>query len=86
MNRKERCAYKITLRLSYGLTDKMITALGEADGWTANPHYHCAPRAALYAIERVERFLEALDENTRTEMRERAGRLTRQREEREQRE
>lgn len=46
------------LRLNYGLTGKWIRALGKPDRLTDNPRWSSGGAMRLYAVARVERFIE----------------------------
>jgi hypothetical protein len=54
---KPAMVYRATLKSRFGLTDKLIRMLGEADECVPNPHYKSGPPAGLYAVARVEDFL-----------------------------
>ena len=56
--REKQFVYKSTLKEVYGLNDALIRSLGEPDKRVPNPHYQSAAPASLYAIERVEQFVE----------------------------
>jgi hypothetical protein len=58
MAREKQFVYKSTLKEVYGLNDALIRSVGEPDKRVSNPHYRCAAPASLYAIERVEQFVE----------------------------
>ena len=49
---------KATLRDLFFLTDKWIRELGEPDKTAPNPHYKSAAPMQLWAVERVERFID----------------------------
>jgi hypothetical protein len=57
--KKKRYVYRTTLGKVYGLTPAMIQGLGEPDRYCENPHWKSGPYpASLFAIERVEAWIE----------------------------
>lgn len=62
MNEKPKMITRSTLKSQYGLTDKLITLLGEPDKLAPNPHYRSAAPMALYLQERVEAWIETHQE------------------------
>jgi len=49
---------KSSLRDVFYLTDKWIAKLGTPDKEVPNPHYRTAPKMKLWAVSRVEQFIE----------------------------
>ncbi|MCK6472706.1 MAG: hypothetical protein L6R28_13260 [Planctomycetes bacterium] len=53
----ERMVFKTALKTRFGLTDRLIRMLGEPDERVLNPHYRSGPKASLYAVARVKKFI-----------------------------
>lgn len=56
---------RTTLAKRYGLTPKLIEAMGAPDKEASNPHYRSGPPMQLFLIERVERFVDEHAEELR---------------------
>ena len=76
MTREKQFVYKSTLKQVYGLNDTLIRMLCKPDKQVPNPHYRSASPASLYAIERVEQFVE-LHEDEITLARQRSAKAKR---------
>jgi hypothetical protein len=56
---EKKYVYKSTLSKEFGLSPSLIDEIGEPDKFVPNPHYRSGPEASLYAVERVEQWIQA---------------------------